>query len=297
MRILVLGGSGMLGHKLCQVASERLEVAATVRETRPTAEALGLSKQVRMIGGVEATDLASVERPVASARPDVVVNCIGIVKQSPLAQDPGASISVNALFPHQLARLCRKSGSRLIHLSTDCVFSGRKGLYVESDVSDAEDLYGRSKFLGEVGESHCITLRTSMIGRELHGANGLVEWFLSQKGKNVRGFRRSIFSGFTTTVLSRIILDVVIPHPELSGVWHVAADPISKHDLLCLINDVYDLGVAIEPDDSVVCDRSLDGSRFASKTEFVAPPWRAMIEEMAQDPTPYEHLRRLHARR
>ena len=297
MRVLVLGGSGMLGHKFCQVASERMETAATMRETRPAAEALGLSKQVRMIGGVEAADLSSVERAVASARPDVVVNCIGIVKQSPLAQDPVASISVNALFPHQLACICHERGARLIHLSTDCVFSGRKGLYVESDVSDAEDLYGRSKFLGEVSEANAITLRTSMIGRELHGASGLVEWFLSQKGKNVRGFRRSIFSGFTTTVLSRIILDVVIPRPELTGIWHVAAEPISKHELLSLINDVYDLGGAIEPDGSVICDRSLDGTRFAVRTGFASPTWRAMIEEMAQDPTPYEHLRRLHARR
>jgi dTDP-4-dehydrorhamnose reductase len=272
-----------------------METAATVREKRPGAEALGLSKHVRMIGGVEVTDLASVERAVASVRPDVVVNCIGIVKQSPLAQDPISSITVNALFPHQLARICRENGARLIQLSTDCVFSGRKGHYAEGDVSDAEDLYGRSKFLGEVGEPNAITLRTSMIGRELRGAYGLVEWFLSQKGKSVRGFRQSIFSGFTTIALSEIVLDVVIPHPELTGVWHVAADPISKHELLSMINDVYDLGIAIEADDSVVCDRSLDGSRFAARTGFVALPWRAMIEEMAQDPTPYEELRRLDA--
>jgi dTDP-4-dehydrorhamnose reductase len=269
--------------------------AATVRETRPAAEALGLSKQVRIIGGVDAADLGSVELAVAGVQPDVVVNCIGIVKQSPQAQDPIASISVNALFPHQLARICRESGARLIHLSTDCVFSGRKGRYVEGDVSDAEDLYGRSKSLGEVSEPGGTTLRTSMIGRELQGANGLVEWFLSQKGKTVRGFRRSIFSGFTTTALSKIILDVVIPHPELTGVWHVAAEPISKYELLSTINDVYDLGVAVEADDSVVCDRSLDATRFAAGTGFVAPPWRAMIEEMYHDPTPYEQLRRLDA--
>jgi dTDP-4-dehydrorhamnose reductase len=287
----------MLGHKLCQAASARMETAATVRETRPAAEALGLPKQVRMIGGVDAADLGSVERAVASAHPDVVVNCIGIVKQSPLAQDPIASITVNALLPHQLARICRESSVRLIHLSTDCVFSGRKGHYVEGDASDAEDLYGRSKFLGEAGEPNAITLRTSMIGRELRGANGLVEWFLSQRGKSVKGFRRSIFSGFTTAVLSKIILDVVIPHPELTGVWHVAAEPISKHELLSMINDVYDLGAAIEDDDSVVCDRSLNGMRFAAGTRFVAPAWRAMIGEMAADPTPYEQLRRLHARR
>ena len=296
MNLLVLGGSGMLGHQVCQAASSRMETAATVRETKPEAEALGLSKQVRVIGGVDAADLGSVERAVASVHPDVVVNCIGIVKQSPLAQDPIASITVNALFPHQLARICREAGARLIHLSTDCVFSGSKGRYVEGDASDAEDLYGRSKFLGEVGEPNAITLRTSMIGRELHGANGLVEWFLSQKGKSARGFRRSIFSGFTTTALSRIILDVVTSHPEMTGVWHVAAKPISKHELLSIINDVYDLGVAIEADDSVVCDRGLDGTRFAARTGFVVPPWRAMIEEMAADPTPYEELRRLHAR-
>ncbi len=287
----------MLGHKLCQMASARMETLATVRETNPAAETLGLSQQVRMIGGVEAMDLASVERAIAGARPDVVVNCVGIVKQSPLAQDPIASITVNSLFPHQLARLCREHGARLIHLSTDCVFSGRTGHYVEGDLSDAEDLYGRSKYLGEVSEPSGTTLRTSMIGRELHGANGLVEWFLSQKGKSVRGFRQSVFSGFTTVALSRVILEVVIPHPELCGVWHVAAEPISKYELLAMINDVYDLDVAIEVDDSVVCNRSLDGTRFAAGAGFVAPPWRAMIEEMAQDPTPYEQLRRMHARR
>jgi len=287
----------MLGHKLCQAASERVKTVATLREAEPAAEPLGLPNCVGLVGSVDVADLGSVERAVASAHPDVVVNCIGIVKQSPLAQDPIASIAVNALFPHQLARICRENGARLIHPSTDCVFSGSKGHYVEGDASDAEDLYGRSKFLGEVGEPNAITLRTSMIGRELHGANGLVEWFLSQKGKTVRGFRRSIFSGFTTMALSKIIVDVVIPHPEMTGVWHVAADPISKHELLSVINDVYDLGVAIAADDSVVCDRSLNGERFRRATGFAAPSWKTMIEEMAEDPTPYEQLRRLHARR
>jgi dTDP-4-dehydrorhamnose reductase len=298
VRLLVLGGSGMLGHKLCQSAStHQWETVATVRAAEQAPVDLGLPGGVPVLSGVDAANLDSVKTAIARARPDIVVNCIGIVKQSPLAQDPIASITVNALFPHQLARICRESGARLIHVSTDCVFSGRGGHYVEGDASDAEDLYGRSKFLGEVAESYAITLRTSMIGRELHGANGLVEWFLSQRGKGVKGFRRSIFSGFTTTALSKIILDVVIPHPELTGVWHVAADPISKHELLSMINDVYDLGVCIEADDAVVCDRSLDGTRFVARTGFVAPPWRAMIEEMAQDPTPYEQLRRLDARR
>lgn len=295
MRLLVLGGSGMLGHKLCQTAARQIETAATVRERRPRAKTLGLPETVRVLGGVEADNPRSVERAIARTRPDVVVNCIGIVKQSSEAQNPLASITVNALFPHQLASLCGERGARLIHLSTDCVFSGHEGNYNESDASDAEDLYGKSKYLGEVAETHCVTVRTSMIGRELRGSHGLLEWFLSQKGKSVRGFRRSIFSGFTTTALSNILLNVVVPHAELSGVWHVAADSISKLDLLRLIQDVYDLDIAIEPDDLVVCDRSLDGSRFKAATGFSPPLWRAMIEEMAADQTPYEQLRRQHA--
>jgi dTDP-4-dehydrorhamnose reductase len=295
MRILVLGGSGMLGHKLCQVADSEFETAATVRGAHPEARDFGMPETVHVVGGVEAEDLSTVRRAIEQTKPDAVINCVGIVKQAPEAQDPAASITINALFPHQLAHICSERNTRLIHLSTDCVFSGRKGNYSESDVSDAEDLYGRSKYLGEVDRPHCVTIRTSMIGRELRSSNGLLEWFLAQRGKNVRGFRESIFSGFTTRALSAVILDVVLRHPELAGVWHVAANPISKYDLLCLIRDAYGLEVAIEPDDTVVCDRSLDGSRFSKATGYVPSSWRAMIEEMAADPTPYEELRRQHA--
>lgn len=297
MKLLILGGLGMLGHKLCQVASRQAEVAATLREPRQSAKRLGLPKGVRLFGSVSATHLRSVQRVIARARPNLVVNCIGIVKQAREAQDPLASISVNALFPHHLCRLCGERGARLIHLSTDCVFSGRKGAYAEGDPSDAEDLYGRSKYLGEVAEPHCVTVRTSMIGRELRGAHGLVEWFLAQNGKQVHGFGKSIFSGLTTQALSDVLLNVVASHLELSGVWHVAGEPISKLDLLGLLKDAYHLDIDIEPDDRVVVDRSLDGSRFRAKTGFSPPAWRAMIAEMAADPTPYEALRRKHARR
>ncbi len=297
MRLLVLGGSGMLGHKLCQTAARQIETAATVRERHPRAKALGLPETVRVLGGVEADNPRSVERAIARTRPDVVVNCIGIVKQSSEAQNPLVSITVNALFPHQLASLCGERGARLIHLSTDCVFSGREGNYNESDVSDAEDLYGKSKYLGEVAETHCVTVRTSMIGRELRGSHGLLEWFLSQKGKSVRGFRRSIFSGFTTVALSQILVEVVLAHPELHGVWHVAASPISKFDLLRRINEAYGLGVDIVPDDEVICDRSLDGTAFVAATSFVPPDWGSMIQDIAHDPTPYERLRRSNAGR
>jgi dTDP-4-dehydrorhamnose reductase len=290
MKILVLGASGMLGHKLCQAAAERFDAVATFRSASAgqLARALGVAD---WLAPVLAEDIGTVRRVLDERRPDVAVNCVGVVKQLAEAKDPVTSISVNALFPHLLARECRGRGIRLIHVSTDCVFSGKQGRHKESDLSDASDLYGRTKFLGEVDAPGCLTLRTSMIGRELHGSHGLIEWFLSQRGKSVRGFRRAIFSGLTTQELSRVICRVIESHPDLEGLYHVAAEPISKYDLLSLIRGVYGLEVRIEPDDSFVCDRSLDGSRFREATGYSAPSWPEMIAAMRDDPTPYGQIR------
>ena len=295
MKVLILGGSGMLGHKLCQVFADRFDTYLTVRQASRHYAQYGLFDPLRVRGHVSVQDFDSIVRAVAAVRPEVVVNCIGVVKQDAAAKDPLVSISVNALYPHRLAQLCRAGGVRLIHISTDCVFSGRRGNYRESDVSDAEDLYGRTKFLGEVDDGHGLTLRTSMIGRELAGTHGLVEWFLSQEGKTVRGFRRAVFSGFTTRALAEIIARVIDKHPDLNGVWHTAAQPINKFDLLSLIRDIYRLNVEIEPDESFVCDRSLNGERFRRATDSAPPAWPEMIEQMYQDTTPYAEIRRIHA--
>jgi len=201
-------------------------------------------------------------------------------------------VRINSLYPHVLHRLCRARGVRLVHVSTDCVFSGRKGAYRESDPSDAEDVYGRSKFLGEVAGPGAVTLRTSIIGRELSVERGLVEWFLSQRGRKVKGFTKAVFSGLTTLELSKVIRRVLADWVELEGLYHVAAEPVTKFDLLKLIRDVYRLDVEIEPDDSLACDRSLDGSRFREATGYVAPSWPEMIRAMAEDPTPYEEIRK-----
>ena len=296
MRIMILGGTGMLGHRLFKTCSELWQTMATVR--RADTQSALLSQYAHSgtsIQGVDARAPETVRRVLAEYEPDVVVNAVGIVKQSPMASDPVSSITVNALFPHQLCDMCEKLGIRLIHISTDCVFSGLKGHYTEADVSDAEDLYGRTKFLGEVDAPHCVTLRTSMIGRELGGQRGLLEWFLAQRGREVRGYRRAVFSGLTTIALSKVIAEAVIPHTELQGVWHVAANPIDKYRLLSLINEAHQLGIVIHPDDGVVCDRSLDGTRFEMATGFVPPDWERMIEETVSDRTPYDELRRLHA--
>ena len=243
---------------------------------------------------MDATDFDTIMRAVAAVRPDVVVNGIGIIKQSPMAQDPVVSIAINSLFPHRLANLCCAAGTRLIHISTDCVFSGRKGSYTEQDVSDAEDLYGRTKFLGEVDAPGCLTLRTSIIGRELRTASGLVQWFLSNRGGRVHGYTHSIYSGFTTLALAEAIASVIERHPELSGVWQVASEPIDKYSLLLLLREVFGVSIEIEPYDDIWIDRSLNGARFREATGIVPPSWSDMARAMAADPTPYDHWRSDH---
>jgi dTDP-4-dehydrorhamnose reductase len=272
-RLLILGGSGMLGHKLWQTARTQLETYATVRSAArlpfPASE---------MIQGVDASQFDSVVRAFAAVRPDVVVNCIGIVKR--VKSDTVDTININALFPHRVAALCKAAGARLIHISTDCVFAGTKGMYTEDDFADADDLYGRTKLLGETGEG--LTIRTSMIGRELSTHTGLLEWFLSNEGGRVSGYEKAIFSGFTTLELSRILLSI-IQEVHLSGVMHVSAEPIDKYTLLGLIRDAFGMNVTIERDASLAIDRSLDSSRFRALTGYTPPPWPDMIRELAAD--------------
>jgi dTDP-4-dehydrorhamnose reductase len=291
MCVLVLGATGMLGHKALQVLVRHSEVTGTVRDQAAAYAHHPVLSGFDLLGDVRAEDFDSVVQAVAASRPQVVLNCIGIIKQLPAAHDPLVSIGINALFPHRLARLCRAVGARLIHLSTDCVFSGRRGNYSEDDPPDAEDLYGRSKLLGEVTQAGCLTIRTSMIGRELQSSHGLIEWLLSQQGRSICGFSRAIFSGLPTLTLAECIARVILEHPQLEGLRHVAAAPIDKHRLLTLVRQIYDLDVQIEAYADFVCDRSLDGSRFAQETGWQAPDWPAMIAAMHADPTPYAEIR------
>lgn len=268
----------MLGSELLRQWTGRFELFATTRKH----SADSISKGVTLISGVDADRFDSVIDAFARARPDVVVNCVGVIKQKPEAKDPLISISINSLFPNRLAALCRASGARLIHISTDCVFSGRKGMYTESDVSDAVDLYGKSKALGEVDAPGALTVRTSIIGREPGTAYGLLEWFLSNRGGRIKGFTKAVYSGFTTTALGRILADVIESHPALEGLWNVASDPISKYDLLLMANEAFQTGITIDKDETFSCDRSLDGSRFIKQTGIKPPSWQEMIDEAAR---------------
>ena len=277
----------MLGHKLVQRLGTRFEVAGTVRGATADYAGLPALSGTRLMPGVKAEAPASVVSALDAVEPEAVINCIGVVKQLKEAKDPLTAITVNALFPHQLARFCAERGARLIHFSTDCVFSGRRGNYSEDDVPDPEDLYGRTKLLGEVAGPGCLTLRTSLIGRELRGRTSLIEWFLAQEGGRVQGFARAFYSGLTVNAMADLVAELLTDFPALDGLWHASADPISKYDLLKIVDRIYGLGIMIERDESLFCDRRLDSSRFRAQTGFRPKPWEEMIAEMHADPTPY----------
>ena len=281
MKILVLGVSGMLGNAVFRYCSEdsQHEVIGSARSDsvrRNFSEALGQ----RIVTGTDVDNQDSLALLFAKVKPDVVINCVGLIKQMADANDPLQAIPINSLLPHRLARLCDIAGARLIHVSTDCVFSGSKGNYLESDASDAKDLYGRSKFMGEVDYPHCITLRTSIIGHELNSAKSLVGWFLAQQG-SVKGYTKAIFSGLPTIELAHVIRDVVLPQPALRGLYHIAAEPINKFDLLTLVAQSYRKEIEIVADEQLVIDRSLNAQRFRAATGYVAPAWPELIQKMA----------------
>ena len=271
----------MLGHQLLCHLRQNHDVKVTLRQNLAVYGRFEIFTAENSYWDVEAQSIDKLIEVIAKFQPDAVVNAIGIIKQRNTAKDSIPSIEINSLFPHRLALICKNGNAKLIHLSTDCVFSGKKGNYREGDIADADDLYGRTKFLGEVSEKYCMTLRTSMIGPELHRKKSLLEWFLAQKGM-VKGFKRAIFSGFTTFELSRIIERLIVEYPTSHGLYHVSADPISKYDLLSMIKQKMNLSVHIESDTDFTCDRSLDSSRFKHDFQYSPPSWADMVNELCE---------------
>jgi len=288
MKILVIGGSGMLGHKLVQTWNERFEVWTTLRSSLADFEKFGIFDKKRVLENVEAGDYESVEMAIKKIRPQVIFNAVGIIKQLPTSKNILQALTINSIFPHRLADTAEKIGARLINISTDCVFNGEKGGYTETDVSDAADVYGKSKYMGEVADGNCLTLRTSIIGRELRTTHSLVEWFLGNRGKKVPGYVNAIYTGFPTVVLADIVGDLIENRRELSGLYHLSSDPINKFELLKLINDAYRAEIEIEPFEDFRIDRSLNSTKFRLETGFRPVSWREMIQKMADDPTPYD---------
>jgi len=281
MRVLVLGATGMLGNAVLRTLADSVgyEAFGSARSSAPV-RSLREDLRARVQVGIDVERFDTLAGLFDRVRPDAVINCVGLVKQLAEAEDPLAALPINALLPHRLSRLCSLVGARLVHISTDCVFSGAKGCYREGDMPDAQDLYGRSKLLGEVtGDAHAITLRTSIIGHEIGRAHGLVGWFLEQSG-TVNGYRRAIFSGIPTVELACIIRDRVLPNRQLQGLYHVSAAPIDKLSLLQTVALQYRHAVEIIPDDRVNIDRSLDSSRFRNATGYTPPDWPELVRRM-----------------
>lgn len=275
----------MLGHVLFKKLSTKqgLEVFGTIRTASPPSGVFTVAEETRIRPAVDADNFDTIIRAFAAIQPHLVINCVGLIKQLPSSADPLSAVTINSQLPHRISLVCRTAGARLIHISTDCVFNGTKGNYSEADPSDALDLYGRTKFLGEVSyPPHCLTLRTSIIGHEIKNYLSLVEWFLGQSNP-VNGYCQAFFSGLTTLEMTQVLTDHVIPNPALTGLFHVSTSPISKHDLLQLIKHEYSAKAPIVPDNSVRVDRTLDSSAFRSATGYHPPTWPDLIRNMHQD--------------
>ena len=293
MKILILGVGGMLGHKMFQCFQERFDgVSGTLRgraSDSPYSQ-FDFFKQGNVHEGIDVMDLPALDAFLKEQKPDVIVNSVGVIKQRSEAKAALPSITINSLLPHRLADLAAGWGGRVIHFSTDCVFNGKRGDYTEDDPSDAEDLYGKSKYLGEVAVENALTLRTSIIGRELTHHKSLLDWFLSQNGKTVKGFKRAYYSGLTTNELARVVAMAIARFPDLSGLYQAASPTINKYDLLLLLKDAYRLETEVLPDEEFFCDRSMRSERFRQATGYVCPSWPELVHDLAADSTPYEPL-------
>jgi dTDP-4-dehydrorhamnose reductase len=287
MKVLILGVSGMLGHKLYQLLSKTLDTLGTIRSDYNAVSKYGFFDKSAIIPNIDIQNISCVEEVIKRVNPNIVINCIGIIKALENTYGRLSNIWINSLFPHQLYAICKPRKIRLIHISTDCVFSGKKGHYKEDDISDAEDIYGKTKYLGELNMDGALTIRTSIIGRELATSNNLVEWFMSNQGAKVQGFTNAIFSGFPTIYFANIMADVITKQPDLSGLYHISSESISKFTLLSLIRDKMGLDIEIEEYPDFYCDRSLDSTRYQHKTDFHSPNWDNLIDEFAEDSRQY----------
>lgn len=287
MKVLILGSAGMLGHKLYQVLTPIFDVTGTIRGSYSDISNYDFFQQSRIVPNVDALEMSRLEKVIEEISPHVLINSIGIVKSLEKKKGVLLNIWLNSLLPHQLYQICQAKRIRLIHISTDCVFSGTKGDYREDDPSDAEDIYGKTKYLGEVNGAGALTIRTSLIGRELASTNNLLEWFLANQGGRVQGFTNAIFSGFPTIHLSSIIADIITEHQNLSGVYHISSEPISKFKLLTLVKKTMELNIEIEEYPDFHCDRSLDSTLYRKETGFTPPSWEEMVDELAEDSVQY----------
>lgn len=292
MRIVILGGGGMLGHKMWQgLAAHFKDTYVTLRKAKTYYDKTGLFKNNQVIDNLDLADIKKLNNVLDELNPDVIVNCAGVTIRSKEGENVIASININALLPHYLLNWCKKKSARVIHFSTVCVFDGATGGYVEESLPNAQDLYGRTKMLGDLLDEQAITLRSSFIGREIEGKAELLEWFLSQRSKQIKGYRQAIFTGVTTKVMVDITKDLIQEFPKLSGLFHIASEKLSKYELLLLMKEAFRINIDIAPDDNFICKRDLVDTKFKETTGFLCPTWKDMMADIAKDPTLYDSWR------
>ena len=284
MKILIIGGSGELGHILCKSFSKNHKVFSLMREN---SKLRNINFFDNVISENRCTFLESFENfefvksEIKKINPDFAINCVGVVKHKKICIEGNIETEyINSTFPHLLAETCIDNNIRLIHFSTDCVFSGKRGDYSESDTPDPIDYYGKSKLLGEVNLPNILTIRSSFIGPSLLNNTGLFEWVKKQKNQTIYGYKNAIYSGFTTIAFSKILIKIVENHPDLEGLFHISSEPISKFDLIHSLNEKFKLNIEIRPDNTFLCDRSLNSTAFRDKTNIFIPSWKEMIDEL-----------------
>ncbi len=285
MKILVFGANGMIGHQMWYKLNKEFpgQVYGTVRQSVQHYEQFKIFDLKYLIPNLDVTDFDKVLQVLDRVKPDVVLNCIGITLRKPEAKNLELCVEVNSLFPQRLDKWAAQHQKRLIHFSTDCVFAGSDGMYSETSIPDAQDIYGKTKFLGEVSGSHSLTLRCPIIGREIDGKTELVEWFLKQKNNKIKGYAKAIYSGITSAEMARQIILIIRKFSNLTGLYQISSEPISKYELLQLLNQISGLGVTIDKDEAYSTNKSLDSKKYRQVTGYVPPLWSAMLTEMMEE--------------
>ena len=284
----MLGAGGMLGHMAVRTLSQEHSVVGTTRAHPEPKSALARFLPIEdWIGGVDVRQEHQLLSLMEKVKPDVVLNCVGLVKQKMDALSYQESIEINSLLPHRLARLCDVNDVKLIQISTDCVFGCGPGVKSQFTEPDASDLYGKTKFLGEVTYGSALTLRTSIVGRQLSGEESFFEWVLSQRKRKVKGYQRALYTGLTTMELTRIISKIISEKTQLVGLWQIASPAISKYDLIDRLNKMLNLGITLVPDNDFICDRRLDGAPFESHAQIQVSNWENMLTEFVTDQKNY----------
>lgn len=280
IKVLILGSTGLLGSTISKYFSikSNFKCFGTIRKSSDKKK-LKYIKNIKLYK-VDFNKSRNLKKVFKMIKPNLIINCIGVVKQVLNKNMNSEIIRINSFLPHHLSELANENNKiRFIHFSTDCVFSGLKGNYSEYDITDAKDIYGVSKMLGEVNYPNSITLRTSIIGHELNTKYSLLNWFLFQK-KSIKGYKNAIFSGLTALEIAKVLEKYIIPNKKIKGIYHLSGKPINKYDLLNIIKKTYKKKIKITPDSKIKTNRSLNSRLFKKVTGYKPPTWNKLIQEM-----------------